>query len=107
MGRGRDCPVGIVVESFWGRSIMSFKTFLCGFIIFLIVEGFSWLMGASLTCVGEGGPEGGGGEELRKKEWRGKAKGREGERNREEEGRGTGTEKGKRNEGEDGIKVVT
>ena len=54
MGGGKDCPVGIVMESFWGRSIMSFKTFLCGFIIFLIVEGFSWLMGASLTCGREG-----------------------------------------------------
>ena len=97
MGRGRDCPVGIVTDSFWGRSIMSFKTFLCGFIIFLIVEGFSWLMRASLTC----------GREGQRGKGRGKVKGREGERNRQEEGRWTGAEKGKRKEGEDGIKVVT
>ena len=83
MGRGRDCPVGIVTDSFWGRSIMSFKTFLCGFIIFLIVDGFSWLMRASLTC----GREGQRGKGRRIEGKRMERKG-ERERGREEQARG-------------------
>ena len=97
MGRGRDCPVGIVMDSFWGRSIMSFKTFLCGFIIFLIVDGFSWLMRASLTC----------GREGQRGKGRGKVKGKK--RGREEQARGRQMDRCRegKEEGEDGIKVVT
>ena len=36
-------------QSFWGHSMTSFKMLLWGFIIFLTVYGFSWLIGALLT----------------------------------------------------------